>query len=159
MSVRALDRIIGIDYPSGNIRVTLGENGLGGESLMSHQHAPELQEDGSLVYFDNGNRYDPPLSRVAQIFWDETADTVTQPYVFDFAPELYALALGDADVLPNGNILAVSGTTGRILEVDTVNQEIVWDMFAAGSEGQWWIYRAELVQRGEIPDGVLPFDD
>ncbi|MEE8106561.1 MAG: aryl-sulfate sulfotransferase [Planctomycetota bacterium] len=157
MSVRALDRIIGIDYPSGNIRVTLGEDGLGGESLMSHQHAVEVQEDGSLLYFDNGNRRDPPYSRVARIFWDETAGTVTQPYVFDLPPDYYSLALGDADRMPNGNILAVAGTVGHIVEIDPVNQEIVWDLQADHS--RFWIYRAELVQPNEIPDGVLPFDD
>ncbi|MEE8106559.1 MAG: aryl-sulfate sulfotransferase [Planctomycetota bacterium] len=161
LSVRALDRVIGIDYPSGNIRVTLGENGLGGEGLMSHQHAPEVQEDGSLLLFDNGNRYDPPRSRVTEILWDETAGTVTQPYVFDLPPELLAFALGDADRMPNGNILAVPGTIGRIVEIDTVRQEIVWDMHAEGASvgRDWWIYRAELVQPNEIPDGVLPFDD
>ncbi|MEE8106560.1 MAG: aryl-sulfate sulfotransferase [Planctomycetota bacterium] len=161
LSVRALDRIVGIDYPSGKIRVTLGENGLGGESLMSHQHAPQVQDDGSLLYFDNGNGYDPPRSRVARIFWDETAGTVTQPYVFDLPAELYAFALGDADRLLNGNVLAVSGTNGRIVEIDTANQEIVWDLHAEGASvgREWWIYRAEFVHASQIPSGILPFDE
>ena len=41
MSVRHFDRLIGIDYPSGDIRITLGKGGIGGAELMSHQHAPE----------------------------------------------------------------------------------------------------------------------
>ena len=80
--------------------------------------------------------------------------------MFDLPEELLALALGDADVLPNGKILAASGTNGRIVEVDTGGQEIVWDMHADGGEArEWWIYRAELVHPSEIPNGVLPFDD
>ncbi|MHC4451547.1 MAG: hypothetical protein ACYS0E_15660 [Planctomycetota bacterium] len=40
-------RLIGIDYPSGDVRITLGEG------LMSHQHAPEIQPDGSILVGEN----------------------------------------------------------------------------------------------------------
>jgi len=155
VSVRHLSRILGVDYPSGQVHVVLGQSGLGGDSLLSFQHAPELQEDGTLLVFDNGNHRSPPYSRVVQLHWDEAQNTVTEVAEWRGNPDYFAAAVGDADRLPNGNILVVAGTLRRIFEL-TPSGENVWEMNY--DDNRFWVYRAELVSPDEIPPGVLPFE-
>jgi len=154
VSVRHLNRLLGVDYPSGNVRVVLGQGGLGGLPLMSFQHAPEVEEDGTLLLFDNGNKRDPPYSRVVHFSWNEAANTVTELGEWRDTPDYYAAAVGDADRLPNGNILVVAGTIRRIFEVTPANEN-VWEMNL--DNNRYWVYRAEHVTAEEIPPGVLPF--
>ncbi len=155
VSVRHLERLLGVHYPSGDVRVVLGKGGLGGDGLLSHPHAPEVQEDGTLLVFDNGNRRDPPYSRVVQLHWDEAANSVAELIEYRETPDYYAGAVGDADRLPNGNILVVAGTIRRIFEI-TDTGENVWEI--ASTNERFWVYRAEHVAPHEIPAGVLPFD-
>jgi len=154
VSVRHLNRIFGVHYPSGEIRVHLGDGGLGGQGLMSFQHAPEMQQDGTLLVFDNGNHYLPQFSRVVAYAYDTVAQTVAETFVYRETPDFYAGAVGDADRLPNGNILVVAGTISRIFEI-TEGGENVWEI--AQGNPRFWVYRAEHVERAEIPPGVLPF--
>jgi hypothetical protein len=157
VSVRHLSRVIGVDYPSGQVRVTLGQGGLGGLPLMSFQHAPEVQQDGTLLLFDNGNRRVPPYSRVVHLRWDEALNTVTELAEWRDTPDYFAAAVGDADRLPNGNILVVAGTIRRIFEVTPLNEN-VWELNLDIGNTRYWVYRAEHVAREEIPPGVLPFE-
>lgn len=80
------------------------------------QHAPELQKDGTLVLFDNGNHGGTPYtaprrpegSRVVAYEIDEEARTVRERWSMSHG--LFSSALGDADVQPQtGNVLAVYG--------------------------------------------------
>jgi hypothetical protein len=155
VSVRHLNRILGVEYPSGNVRVTLGQRGIGGDDLVSFQHSPEVQEDGSLLVFDNGNTRIPPYSRVVQLQWDEALDTVTELAEWRETPDYYAGAVGDSDRLPNGNILVVAGTLRRVFEI-TPSNENVWEI--SNDDTRYWVYRAEHVAADEIPPGVLPFE-
>jgi len=140
MSVRHFDALLGIAYPSGEIAVILGNRGIGGEGLIRHQHAPEVQPDGTILLWDNGNGRTPPYSR-----WEWRGD----PDFFDFA-------VGDADRLPNGNTLITAGVSGRIIEVDPLG-EIVWEI--AVSPGVWWIYRAEHLPADRVPESLKAFGD
>ncbi len=157
VSVRHLNRLVGVDYPSGDVRVVLGEGGLGGLPLMSFQHAPELQQDGTLLLFDNGNKRVPPYSRVVHLRWDETLNTVTELAEWRDTPDYFAAAVGDADRLPNANILVVAGTIRRIFELTPANEN-VWELNLDIANTRYWVYRAEHVTREEIPPGVLPFE-
>jgi hypothetical protein len=155
VSVRHLERILGLDYPSGEVRVVLGKGGIGGDDLLSHQHAPEVQEDGTLLVFDNGNRRDPPYSRVVHLSWDEALNDVTVLAEWRDTPDYHAKALGDADRLRNANILVVAGTLRRIFEITPANEN-VWEMRCDST--RFGVYRAEHVAKGEVPPGVLPFE-
>lgn len=155
ISVRHLNRLLGVEYPSGQVRVVLGQGGLGGPALMSFQHAPEVQQDGTLLLFDNGNKRVPPYSRVVHLLWDEALNAVSELAEWRDTPDYYAAAVGDSDRLPNGNILVVAGTIRRIFEV-TPSGENVWEM--NHDDTRFWVYRAEHVTREEIPPGVLPFE-
>ena len=83
----------------------------------AHQHAPELQPDGTLVVFDNGRWRASPYdaadvetsityTRVVAYRINEEAMTVEEAWSIPAPDGLYSPALGDADVQPNtGNVL------------------------------------------------------
>ena len=154
VSLRHLSRIIAIDYPSGNIREVFGDGGLGGAALASFQHALEIQSDGQILFFDNGNTRTVQESRIVQFQWDEVNDTVAESFVWKTAPSFFDRAVGDADRLPNSNILVTSGTNARLIEITTAG-DVVWDMRFRGD--RFWIYRAEHLQPSEFPSRFLPF--
>ena len=86
-----------------------------------HQHAPELTPSGDLVLFDNGNVRETPYgapaadptsySRVVSYRVDPVAMTIEQLWSYRDTPsgDLVATAVGDADLLDNGNVLADFG--------------------------------------------------
>jgi arylsulfate sulfotransferase len=142
-----------------------------------HAHAPERHDDGTVLLFDNGNEghtpYGPaPLapiaSRVVEFAVDEDARTVEQRW--EFAPTvegpLFAFALGDADRLSTGGVLAVFGMltseggvtnlaagrghlSARIIEFDPVAGDELADLRVSSpdptSEG-WGVYRARRIE-------------
>jgi len=157
MSIRHFDRVIGIDYPSGEVVITLGKGGIGGPELMSHQHAVEIQPDGSLMIWNNGNAHNPQVSRVRQFSFDETLGT--HEILFDWVdePPFFDSAVGDANRLPNGNTLVTAGISGRTIELDP-NGRIVWEISMGRGIG-YWLYRSELVPAAWLPDWIVdPFD-
>jgi hypothetical protein len=161
VSVRHFDAVIGIDYPSGDVSAILGNNGIGGPDLMHRQHAPEIQPDGTMLLWDNGNGRTPPYSRAVQLSFDLDAGTVEEVWEWRATPDLFDFAVGDADRLPNGNTLITAGVSGRIIEV-TPAGEIVWDFRMTQGETPPnfpWFYRAEHVPAAKVPDHIKPFPD
>ncbi|MHC4955065.1 MAG: aryl-sulfate sulfotransferase [Planctomycetota bacterium] len=157
MSVRNFDRLIGIDYPSGDVAITLGMGGIGGEGFMSHQHAPEIQPDGSILLWDNGNTRVPPYSRAIQYSFDETLGTYDTLFEWADTPTFFDFAVGDANRLANGNTLMTAGTSQRIVEVDPVGR-IVWDLRMREGYG-FWHYRCHAVPDDWIPASIRALGD
>lgn len=160
VSVRHFDSLLGVEYPSGDVRVVVGKLGLGGVGLMSHQHAPEVQADGSLLVYDNGNGATPPRTRVVRIAIDEGAGTAQIVETWQDEPAFFDFAVGDANRLSNGNLLVTAGVSGRLIEVAEAFgvPGIAWELRIAGAP-RWWMYRSELVPRAYIDPSVLPFSD
>lgn len=163
LSVRNLSRLLAIDYPSGEVRATIGESGLGGDALMDHQHAPELEDDGSILYFDNG--LDRGWSRVAGFTWDEQAGTVSQTFDWRDDSRFYDPALGDVDRLPDGHLLITSGVGGtllgkpaRLIEISAEGEKL-WQLeLGSGARlGGYWIYRAQRLDERQLPAAARPF--
>ncbi len=180
VSSRHTDQVIALDHldetgPQASVRWILGAQGtlpLDGE-LPYHQHAVELQDDGSILLYDNGNLRpgtdaedpdNPPYSRAVLYAIDDVADdpaewTATQVWEHRMDDDidgeaLYARFLGDADRLDNGDVLIVHGgiegeeTFGhaRIVEVvpdGAAGGEIVWSLSFGTAEEQYTSYRAE----------------
>lgn len=147
LSVRNLNRIIKIAYPSGDIIWSMGipmQSGIVdfGENLQFYrQHATEPLANGNLLFFDNHWSLDGDndFSRAFELDIDLERDDPAQ-IVWEYRHE-FSMTQGDADRLPNGNTLITTGQTGTFYEVNS-EEELVWQAsheFYAGS------YRGERI--------------
>ncbi len=110
------------------------------------QHAPELSEDGrSLLLFDNGSDFGRRNSRVVEVAIDEKELEARVIREFRPVPDVLARLWGDADRLPNGNVLSVWGsrteTPSRIIEFFP-NGDVVWHVVTPVT---WGVYRADRI--------------
>jgi len=157
-SVRNQSWILKIDHATGEVLWTLGDGGdfvltnedvSTGHTWFYSQHAPELHADGSIFLYDNGNDRLPltedRFTRAVQLQLDETLGEAE--LVWQYQTDVYTPILGDADLLPNGNVLVCVGGTGidgltpsQIVEVtrDATPTE-VWKLSYPGNI----LYRAE----------------
>ena len=111
------------------------------------QHAPEVQPDGSILIYDNGNERlpaeAPRFSRGILYSLDEAAREAA--VTWQWRTPNYTGFLGDADMLENGNVLLTAGgqnddeVPAQILEVSGGEEpELVWQLDSTAHQ----IYRA-----------------
>jgi hypothetical protein len=139
------------------------------ESQFSDIHDPEIHDDGTILFFDNGG-YVAVIgdgnpgnyrSRAVEYEIDEDALTATLvwewPGTFDVdefyrTPDYYAPFWGDADRLQNGNVLITVGRSSsapetpvsRVTEVAKDDGQVVWELRMPREEGaDYGMYRAE----------------
>ena len=157
-SARMLSRITAIDYPSGTVQYNMGfgppsmpsGDATFGDNLFSWQHAPELQPNGNLLIYDNGDRRDhmdqTAGSGVSKAI--EVALTGNPPsaasIVWEHTLPVYTQALGDADRQPGGTTLIAVGSGGMIIEVDNAGNEL-WRLELPSGSPSWMIPRAERI--------------
>lgn len=177
VSLRHLNAVLAIRYsddaegPAGELLWRLGPDG--GMDLLEgdwhyYQHAPEVQDDGSILLYDNGNTRPgtverpapgdvPAFSRAVLYGVDDADRTVRQRWEHrsevDGEPA-YAFFLGDVDRLSNGNVLVTDGgLAGRPDGVSAQLSEVVPKGSSGGDivsqirlfDGHH-VYRAERVQ-------------
>lgn len=153
ISARHFDALLGVRFPSREV-VEIGPWGFGFEDglLFSHTHAPEVQADGSILLWDNGNNLDPQLSSAKVIEFDLEQETAS--VTFEWTDNLYDQAVGDADRLPNGNILVTHGFSRKLVEV-TSSGEKVWEMTTESPLMEFYaLYRADHVPAELIPESI-----
>jgi len=140
-SLRHQDWVIKWDRETGDLLWRLGPEGdfefASSEGEFNyHQHAPIWLENGNLLVYDNGNARptieegDQYYTRVVEYDIDASnvdidagdKGTVEQVWEYQNPPEYYAPYVGDADELPNGNILIGDGgllsNPGSCIEFD-----------------------------------------
>ncbi len=128
------------------------------ESQFSDTHDPEVHADGTILVYDNGG-YDNHSSgvyhsRVVEYQVDPAAKTATRTFEFPgtfnadawYTSNWYSIIFGDADRLPNGNILVdapvfTAGQASRAFEV-TRQGEVVWQIALPSGFAS---YRAERI--------------
>ncbi len=90
------------------------------------QHNPQIQDDGSIMLFDNLGALSPNgrSSRILQ--FDPTTMEILWEYRGTEDKPFYSYHSSSLQVLPNGNVLVTEAVTGRLFEV-TRDEEIVWD--------------------------------
>ena len=146
VSLRHTDQIVGLrwqddaDGPAGELVHRLGRGGtfeLTEGEWFRHQHAPELQPDGSLLVHGSGNHRegtsldgapgDLPAARAIRYQLDVEAGTATQVWQHRFP---------------------------RFAEVEPSSGETVWDRRTRDPEGEtgWGAYRAERLPHLYPPD-------
>ena len=165
VSLRNLNRLIRIDYPSGDIVWQWGDDELG------HQHGASVIAGDRVLLFDNGFdsargkgcRDTPCRSRALEL------DPATDRTVWSYGrPRVFSLSFGNAERLANGNTLVVYGQKvprALIVEVSP-DGEVVWQTHSPidapvpsvfGPEPRAWVYRAQRV--AWIPGRTLRYQD
>ena len=156
ISIRHLNQITKIAYPSGEIIYSIGlseefdtgsEHNICNDLRFSWQHHVQLMEDGDLLFFDNGNlsrellgdEYRTSRIRKIKVNDDLTCDISWQ---YDLPEYLYGHGTGSVQLLDNDNYLIY--TQGgyedcSIFELSQ-NNEILWT--AEASDPTSSIYRA-----------------
>jgi hypothetical protein len=155
ISIRHLDTVLAITYdadsrgPAGTKLWRFGPKGSDfeledGGKWQLHQHAVELQPDGSILLYDNGNdrpNTNPLYSRAVRYAIDDTGPksswTISQEWEYrptiDGTPA-YAFFVSDADRLSNGNVLVDTG--GMIPTIHGATAQIDEVVPAEGSGGK-----------------------
>jgi hypothetical protein len=149
ISLRSQHRLIKFSGVTGEIEWTMGLGGdftMADEDLFYRQHAPEIQENGNILLFDNGDSVLRPSSRGIELAYDTNAMTAEVVWEFSPDPVIFTGVYGDADRQANGNVLVTFGLTNAqayssIFEVQT-DGTVVWR--ADSPAGRKW-YRAERV--------------
>ena len=155
MSVRHLSRITKIAYPSGDVIWNLGHDmpsgdvHLGTDIGFSFQHGLQKLENGNILTLDNGNLSpefrgtSQPITRAIEIQIDGLeASTI---WSHELEPDLFGFASGNAQKLPNGNVLITTvGGGGRSVEVNT-SGDIVWEGLYNLSIPDGAVYRAHRI--------------
>jgi hypothetical protein len=110
------------------------------------QHDPDFLPNGNILVYDNrltGNRPQMGYARVLEI--DPLTREIVWEYVGTDQDPMYTHYGGKAQVLPNGNVLAVEPQGGRIIEIARGNgDDVVWQFVNLQEDG--------LV--GEVFDGL-----
>ncbi|MBK7974083.1 MAG: aryl-sulfate sulfotransferase [Deltaproteobacteria bacterium] len=134
----------------------------GGGLLPSHQHAPQLLPDGRIVLYDNDTSRPrlPHESRPVIYSIDTNAMTVHEDWAWvdpDWDPPIFSYFSGDANWLPNGNVLVDDAGAWdaiplglrwiRVAEVRPSDNLKVWEMTIRQDfpTMPWTGYRAERI--------------
>jgi hypothetical protein len=133
-------------------------------SQFSDTHDPEIHDDGTILFFDNGG-YSGVVgeegnphgyhSRAVEYKIDEATMTATLVWEFPgtfsadswYKTDWYLPFWGDADRLANGNVLVTAGVRGataesRIFEVTKQDGKVVWEFRLPVDYG---VYRSDRI--------------
>ena len=133
-------------------------------SQYSDTHDPEIHDDGTIIFFDNGG-FDGIVgqdanpqgykSRVLEYKIDEAKKTATLVWEFPgsfnvdswYKTSFYLPFWGDADRLENGNVLVTAGVRftkikSRVFEVTKQDGKVVWEFQLPLGYG---VYRSDRI--------------
>jgi hypothetical protein len=175
VSIRHLDTVLAIKYATdasaagGTELWRFGPSGgdftlAGGGKWQYHQHAIELEADGTLLMFDNGNdrpNTAPLYSRAVRYAINDTGprSSWSAAQQWEYRPSIdgtpaYGFYVGDANLLPNGNVLVdtggmlppIKGVNAQIDEVEPTGHEGGTPVFELRVPGvSSFVYRANRV--------------
>jgi hypothetical protein len=165
-NARAVSMLHKLQRSTGEVQWRFGEGGDFAPDpdaeypFVTEAHAPELQPDGHILYYDNGG-FTRDYSRVIEYELD--TDAMTSTIVWEYPGELaddpwQTYAMGDADRLPNGNTLVSAGSLiatdsiSRLMEI-TPDGEMAWMLEVTGSGGD--LAGQHMVERIPVLVGEL----
>lgn len=138
LSVRNLCEIVRISYPDGKVIWRWGSG------ILSYQHHPTIQPDGSILVYDNG---------VEQGQTGIVKFSPTGKVILNKRLNFYSGGLGSVEELSNGNWLVVDGEHGRVLEYVPDFSEVVFELKLLRKSWVWkkmekaYFYRAHRVDK------------
>ena len=165
VSLRSQGWVVSIDRGSGDINWIAGDRAGASPSFdapfltltsgtwFSGQHAPQITADGNLLVFDNRAETGGPELESRAVMYEIDRDNLTATQILEAGAGQFAMALGDVDELPNGNILVVAGIGAerstqpgaRITEIDSQGNTL-WEVATPGIN----TYRAERISWAEL---------
>ncbi len=95
---------------------------------FNHQHSVRRLRNGDIVFLDNGNLHDPPVTSIVEYKLDEKNMTATLVRRIYHSPHLFVPFLGGVEELENGNILAYWGDKYPKLTEYFPNGEVALEM-------------------------------
>jgi hypothetical protein len=126
VSSRNTHTIYKLDRRSGAIMWRLGgkhsDFAIDPAAAFAWQHDARRQPDGTITLFDNGQR----VSRALSLAVDESARRVTLKRAYTRSSPTFATSQGNAQVLPNGNVLVGWGAQPYISEFSPEG-ELIFD--------------------------------
>lgn len=172
-SYRNLDWLVQVDPNTDEVEWVLGPEGdfelASGGRWFSRQHAPEIQENGNILLYDNGNARadaevgEQPWSRVVEYQLDHETNIATEVWSWDGGERYFCPIVGDVNRLENDNMIITDGAiangsnvvdgitiahfSSRIREITTTDTpEVAWEL-TIGHPGQielngYTVYRA-----------------
>ena len=146
VSHRHLSRISKIAYPSGEVIWNMGRPdgfGTGSENIctdlgFSFQHNIQLLEDGSLLFFDNGNIStilnegdNSPTTRIRRVRVIDNSYCQTE-WEYVLPANLFGAGMGSVQLLDNGNYLIYTFGNGMGQQEPTLREvnsdkEVIWN--------------------------------
>lgn len=161
-SSRNLSSVFKIDRASGEILWRFGADGDFAPDPENEypwtveQHDPELLAGGRLLIYDNGG-LGRGFSRLVEYQLDEVAMTSSIMWEYRGDEPWFTNFWGDADRLPDGNTLAVAGTSvggdhSRIFEV-TADGQMAWEVKLPTG-----VYAVGTYKAQRVPDLREPID-
>tara|TARA_B100000945_G_C20406581_1_gene610376 strand:- start:243 stop:2195 length:1953 start_codon:yes stop_codon:yes gene_type:complete len=180
VSHRHLSRISKIAYPSGNVIWNIGmpeQYNTGSENICtdlgnSFQHNIQLLDDGSLLFFDNGNLSEMlmgdsnPTSRLRRIRVFDNSYCETE-WEYTLPPNLFGVGMGSVQLLENGNYLLYTFGNGMnqsqpTLREITSENEVVWNYQGAANAAWYRTYKIPSLHPDAfsvIAQGYIENDD
>ena len=170
VSSRHTDQIVAFDHlddigPQASVRWILGAGAtmpLDGEPTF-HQHAVEVNDDGSFTVYDNGNARpgtspddpdNPPYSRAVIYDVDDSSSdpsdwSATQRWEHRMIDDatgapIFTAFIGDADQLANGNVLITHGGIGEFpAPPDQPLRAVIVEVVPSGDSGGDIVWRLD----------------
>lgn len=127
LSTSVEDQIWKVDSQSGELLWRLGRNGdfkMDTTAYFSFQHAPYIMENGDLMLFDNGLHHQRSGGKAFRL--DEKNLTADMTIDALLPADKYTSRMGNAFMLPNGNLLQCSSKTGSVMVTDQ-SGKILWE--------------------------------
>ena len=131
LSIRNISRIIKIDYESGEIIWSMGDQNFmldpdfPDEINNSRQHNAIKIENGNILFFDNGAHKSPQYSRCVEVEINEETPSAVVVWEYVLPNYMFTSSNAECDRLENGHTLISTGSSGNLLEINE-NDEIVW---------------------------------
>ncbi len=157
LNVRNLDRVLFVEYPSGNIVAQIGDKTGLCEGLWSHIHEIDWLEvnpdklAGSFLMYNNGrDRAEGEDSYTSAIEVEFDLEEQRCEIVWEYVPEpkFYALGFGSVYRMDNGHHIMINGPNGTVFEIDETEQ-VIWEERYPG----FWIYQAKPMPRSYFERG------
>lgn len=154
ISCRHLNRIVRIDYATGEIVYNMGFDAPSGEvdfgdNLFSFQHAPEALPNGNLLVYDNGNRRDhidqtnaTGVTKAVEIAFSGGEPPTGASIVWEYTLPSYNNFIGSVHRQPNGNTVITGGAAAHVIEVDASATEVWRVSTVGGGVPNYAIYRS-----------------